>query len=96
MAAEELADLVTVDAKLKAIKKELRDAVAARGSHLMDLYMDLYGVGPAGAARILVDVGDVTRFADRNRFAACPSTDRHRALGRLQRRTDPPPTVPGR
>jgi transposase len=70
MAAEELADLVVVDAKLKALKKELREAVLARGSHLMDLY----GVGPAGAARILVDVGHVARFATRNRFAAWTGT----------------------
>src|SRR3954452_19623051 len=66
MAAEEIADLVAVDAKLKAIKKELCAAVAARGSHLMDLF----GVGPAGAARILSDVGDVARFPDRNHFAS--------------------------
>ncbi len=32
--------------------------------------MDLHGVGPAGAAGILAGVGDVTRFADRNRFAS--------------------------
>ena len=38
MAVEEIADLVTVDAKLKALKKELRASVSARGSHLMDLY----------------------------------------------------------
>jgi membrane-associated phospholipid phosphatase len=28
--------------------------------------MDLHGIGPAGAARILADVGDVRRFPDRN------------------------------
>ena len=38
----------------------------SRGSHLMDLH----GVGPVVAARVLADVGDVTRFADRNRFAS--------------------------
>ena len=70
MAAEEIADLVAVDAKLKALKKELRAAVAARGSNLMDLF----GVGPAGAARILCDVGDVTRFPDRNHFASWTGT----------------------
>ncbi len=70
MAAEEIADLVAVDTKLKAIKKELRAAVQARGSHLMDLY----GVGPAGAARILADVGDVARFPDRNHFASWTGT----------------------
>jgi transposase len=70
MAAEEIADLVAVDTKLKAIKKELRGAVQARGSHLMDLF----GVGPAGAARILADVGDVARFPDRNHFASWTGT----------------------
>ena len=70
MAAEEIADLVAVDAKLKKIKAELEAAVLARGSHLMDLF----GIGPAGAARILADVGDVARFADRNRFASWTGT----------------------
>jgi transposase len=68
--AEEITDLVAVDAKLKAIKKELRGAVQERGSHLMDLF----GVGPAGAARILSDVGDVARFPDRNHFASWTGT----------------------
>ena len=36
--------------------------------------MDLTGVGPVVAARILADVGDVARFADRNRFAAWTGT----------------------
>ena len=70
MAAEELADLVAVDAKLKKIKAELKAAVLARGSTLMDIP----GVGPAGAARILADVGDIARFADRNRFASWTGT----------------------
>jgi transposase len=70
MAVEEVADLVATDAKLKAIKKELGVAVEGRGSRLMDLF----GVGPAGAARILADVGDVTRFPDRNHFASWTGT----------------------
>ncbi len=70
IAAEELADLVAVDVKLKKIKAELKAAVTARGSGLMDIF----GVGPAGAARTLADVGDVTRFADRNRFASWTGT----------------------
>ena len=44
--------------------------VLARGSRLMDLH----GVGPVVAARILADVGDVARFADRNRFASWTGT----------------------
>jgi transposase len=70
MAAEEIADLVVVDKKLKKIKAELKAAVLARGSTLPDIH----GVGPAGAARILADVGDIARFADRNRFASWTGT----------------------
>ena len=70
MAAEQLADLVVVDAKLKKLKAELKAEIIARGSTLMEIT----GVGPAGAARILADVGDVTRFADRNRFASWTGT----------------------
>jgi transposase len=44
--------------------------MGARGSHLMDLY----GIGPAGAARILSDVGDVAQFPDRNHFASWTGT----------------------
>jgi hypothetical protein len=32
--------------------------------------MDLPGIGPAGAARILADVGDVARFATKAHFAS--------------------------
>ena len=70
MAAEELEDLHRLDAKLKAMKAELKAAVLATGSHLMDIH----GVGPAGAARILADVGDIARFPDRNHFASWTGT----------------------
>jgi hypothetical protein len=70
MAAEEIADLVAVDAKLKKIKAGLKATVLARGSTLMDVH----GVGPAGAARMLADVGDIARFAARNRFASWTGT----------------------
>jgi transposase len=70
IAAEELAELIAVEAKIKKATAELKTIVLARGSHLMDLP----GVGPVVAARILADVGDVTRFADRNRFASWTGT----------------------
>jgi hypothetical protein len=44
--------------------------VLARESRLMDIH----GVGAVVAARILADVGDVARFADRNRFASWTGT----------------------
>ena len=70
IAAEELAELVAVDAKIKKATAELKVMVLARDSRLMDLH----GVGPVVAARILADVGDVARFADRNRFASWTGT----------------------
>jgi transposase len=70
IAAEELAELVAVDSKIKKATAELTTMVLARDSRLMDLR----GVGPVVAARILADVGDVTRFADRNRFASWTGT----------------------
>jgi transposase len=70
LAADQLADLVRLDVRLKALKAELKQAVLATGSHLMDLP----GIGPAGAARILADVGDIRRFPDRNHFASWTGT----------------------
>jgi transposase len=70
IAAEELAELIAVEAKIKKSTAELKAIVLARGSRLMDLH----GVGPVVAARTLADVGDVTRFADRNRFASWTGT----------------------
>jgi transposase len=84
IAAEELAELIVVDAKIKRATAELKAVVLARDSRLMDIH----GVGAVVAARILADVGDVARFADRNRFASWTGTapldassgeqDRHR------------------
>ncbi len=70
IAAEELAELVAVEAKIRKADAELKAMVLARGSRLMDLR----GVGPVVAARVLADVGDVARFADRNRFASWTGT----------------------
>ena len=70
IAAEELAELVAVEAKMKKATAELKAIVLNRGSRLMGLR----GVGPVVAARVLADVGDVARFADRNRFASWTGT----------------------
>ncbi len=42
----------------------------ARGSTLLELT----GIGPSGAARLLADVGDIHRFADRDKFASWNGT----------------------
>jgi transposase len=80
IAVEELSELVAVEAKMKKATAELKALVLARGSRLMDIH----GVGPVVAARILADVGDVTRL------------DRDRTPGRLLRRAEPAPSLPGR
>ena len=67
IAAEELADLVAVEAKMRKATADLKVLVKARGSRLMELH----GVGPVVAARTLADVA---RFADRNRFASWTGT----------------------
>lgn len=70
VAAELIADLERVYARKKTADKELRELVAATGSKLMDLN----GIGPNGAARLLVEIGDITRFPDRGHFASWNGT----------------------
>lgn len=70
VAAELIADLERVYARKKAANKELRELVAATGTKLMDLN----GIGPNGAARLLVEIGDITRFPDRGHFASWNGT----------------------
>ena len=70
IAAEELADLIGIETRMKKATAELKVLVLARDSRLMEHH----GIGPVVAARILADVGDVARFADRNRFASWTGT----------------------
>ena len=70
IAVEELTELIAVEQKMKKASAELKAMVLARESRLMDIH----GVGAVVAARILADVGDVARFADRNRFASWTGT----------------------
>jgi len=70
VAAELVADLERIYARKKAADKELRALVASTGSSLLALN----GIGPSGAARLLVEVGDITRFPDRGHFASWNGT----------------------
>jgi transposase len=64
------ADLERTYRRKKAADKELTDLVQATGTHLLDLT----GIGPSGAARLLVEVGDITRFPNRDHFASWTGT----------------------
>jgi transposase len=66
VATELIADLERVYQRKKAANKELTELVTATGTTLMALH----GIGPSGAARLLVDVGDITRFPNRAHFAS--------------------------
>jgi transposase len=70
LAAELIGELEAIDRKLKELTKRRQEAVIASGSGLLEVF----GIGPAGAARILADVGDVARFPDRNHFASWTGT----------------------
>ncbi|QIK77229.1 IS110 family transposase [Nocardioides piscis] len=70
VAAELVADLERIYARKKAANKELTELVKATGTTLLDLH----GIGPSGAAQLLVEVGDITRFPDRDHFASWNGT----------------------
>jgi transposase len=70
VAADLIADLERVYQRSKQADKELKELVASTGTTLMDLH----GIGPSGAARLLVEIGDVTRFPDRGHFASWNGT----------------------
>ena len=70
LAAEMITELTQIDKRIKAADAELKALVTATGSSLLQLH----GIGPSGAARLLGDVGDIARFADKGRFASWNGT----------------------
>jgi transposase len=66
VAAELVADLERIYARKKAANKELAELLKATGTSLLNLH----GIGPTGAARLLVEVGDITRFPNKAHFAS--------------------------
>jgi transposase len=70
VAAELIGDLERVYQRKKAANKELQALVRATRTSLLDLN----GIGPSGAARLLVEVADITRFPDKAHFASWNGT----------------------
>ena len=70
VAAELIADLEKIYQRTKAADKELKQLLAETGTTLTDLH----GIGPSGAARLLVEVGDIARFPSRAHFASWNGT----------------------
>jgi transposase len=69
-AMELVVDLERVYQRKKAANKELIELVKATKTGLLDLH----GIGPSGSARLLVEVGDITRFPTRGHFASWTGT----------------------
>jgi transposase len=82
LAADLVTDIEQLDRRLKDSQKRLRELVKAAGSGLPGLY----GIGPVGAARLVADVGDVTRFPRRGHFASWNGTSPLDASSGEQRR----------
>jgi transposase len=70
VAAELISDLERAYQRKKAANKELNALLAATGSTLTSLH----GIGPSGAARLLVEAGDITRFPSKAHFASWNGT----------------------
>jgi transposase len=70
VAMELVTDLERIYARKKAANKELVELVRQTGTGLLALH----GIGPSGAARLLVDVGDITRFPAKGHFASWTGT----------------------
>jgi transposase len=70
LAAQFIEDLRRIDAQMHDTKKKLATAVGASGTSLTGIF----GVGPIIAATVIGAVRDVSRFPDRDHFAAYNGT----------------------
>jgi transposase len=70
VAAELVSDLERIHQRKKAADKQLRDLLKATGTTLPSLN----GIGPSGAARLLIEAGDITRFPSKAHFASWNGT----------------------
>ena len=70
VAAELISDLERIHQRKKAADKEINAALKAAATTLTSLD----GIGPSGAARLLVEAGDITRFPTKAHFASWNGT----------------------
>jgi len=70
MARELLGDVEVLDAQLKASHRRIRTAVSASDTSVTDIY----GIGPVLACYLIGYTGDISRFANRDAYAAYNGT----------------------
>ena len=66
LAVDLVADLRALDRRITAVEERLRHAVTQSATTLIELF----GIGPILAAKLLGEVGDIGRFPTRHHFAA--------------------------
>ena len=59
-----------IHTRKKSADKELIELLKSTGTALLRLH----GIGPTGAARLLVEIGDITRFPSKGHFASWNGT----------------------
>jgi transposase len=67
---DHLSDVRALDRRIKAVGVQITDVVTATGTTLVGIF----GIGPVVAGRILAEVGNVTRFPDKDHFASYNGT----------------------
>jgi transposase len=82
LARELIDELTVIDAKIRAADKQLRQLVKAGGSTLPELN----GIGPSGAARLIGDIANISRFPTAAHFASWNGTAPIEASSGDQRR----------
>ena len=70
LAIEHLEDLRRIDEQMRASKRRISDAVKASGTTTTEVF----GIGPVGATIAVGQTRDVSRFANRDRFATYNGT----------------------
>jgi transposase len=78
LAGDLVADVRNIDRRVAAAEDRITAAVA----HSKTSLVELFGVGPVLAARLLGEVGDIRRFPTKHHFRR---PHRHRPAGGLQR-----------
>jgi transposase len=82
LARELIDELTVIDAKMRAADKQLRQLVKASGSTLPELN----GISPSGAARLIGDIANISRFPTAAHFASWNGTAPIEASSGDQRR----------
>lgn len=70
VALDHVADVRSLDRRLDKLERQIRDTVAANNTTLVAIF----GIGSVLAARILAEVGHISRFATKDRFASYNGT----------------------